>query len=509
MASISSISSAIKARWRRSKSFRLVGCAVVFLLTASLVILPALSQQPVEISFIMLAPETPFFEPLIREFEEQNPDIRINMVEGPNEANLVEDLNTSAYLLGSSPYDLINLDVVWTSKFAAAGWLMDLGDRFPDERRAEFLEGDIEGSIYNDTLYRIPWRTDAGVLYYREDLLSEVGAQPPETFQEMVEIAKQVQEAGGAQFGYLWQGRQYEGVSAMFTEVLKGFGGYWINPDTNAVGLDEPEAIEAAQFLVDTIRDGVSPTGVSTYIEEDVRRLFQSGSAVFMRNWPYAIPLLNEDGSQVQGNVGTRPMLGTEGIEGGGCLGGWGWGISSMTPHPEEAWRVVEFFTSDAVQKRFALEAGFTPSVRSLYQDAEILAEYPYFSDLFEVVQNVAPRPLTAQYAQASDILQRYLSAAFSGRTNAEDALNAAARETRNLLGVAQTAATNAPEGSAPDATPTSEPTSEASPSPDAGTQPGTQPTSAEPTEVDAEGLPAPQPEVQPEPQADEPEAVG
>lgn len=421
-------------RWKASIFSRIFSFAVLGLAITLALGLPSLTQQPVVISFLMLAPETPLFEPLIAQFEEQNPDIRIQMVEGPNAPNLVEDLNTSALLLGRSPYDLINLDVVWTAKFAAAGWLLDLSDRLSDEQLAAFLDSTVEAGRYEDRLYRVPWRTDAGLLYYRSDLLDAIGAAPPETFSDMIEAAQTLQSETDVNWGYLWQGRQYEGVAAMFVEVLSGFGGYWIDADTLEVGLDLPASIEAVRFLLDTVDAGISPPGVTTYQEEETRRLFQSGGAVFMRNWPYAVPILDADESPVRGMVGIRPMIGTPEGEGAGCLGGWGWGIVSSTPHPEEAWRVVEFLTSEAAQRQNAIQ-GYMPSLRSLYSDPEILATHPYFTDLFEVADNTVLRPNIAQYAQASDILQRYLSSAFSGRMTPEAAMQAAANETRNLLG--------------------------------------------------------------------------
>lgn len=418
----------------RSRSLRFWIASLLGLLTCLLILIPVFAQQPVEIRFLMLAPETPLFAPLIEQFEQENPDIRIRMVEGPNASNLVEDLYTSALLLGSSPYDLINLDVVWTAKFAAAGWLLDLGDRVTPEDLAKHLDTSIEAGYYQDKLYRIPWRTDAGVLFYRKDLLDEAGLEPPQTFNDLLTTSKTLQEKTGVDWGYLWQGRQYEGVSAMFVEVLSGFGGYWINPDTLEVGLDQPEAINAVNFLLSTIQEGVSPPGVTTYQEEEVRRLFQSGAAAFMRNWPYAIPLLNSKESPIAGDAEIRAMLQTPEGQPGSCLGGWGWGILSSTPHPEEAWRVMEFFTSERVQRINALK-GYLPSLKALYDDPEILAEFPFYGDMDQVFERTVLRPSIAQYAQASDILQRYLSAAFSGRIAPEEAMQAAANETRNLLG--------------------------------------------------------------------------
>jgi multiple sugar transport system substrate-binding protein len=421
--------------WRRSHLFRRFTLAIAFVLSTLLVVIPAMSQQPVVLSFLVPAPDTPPLRPVIEAFEKENPGIKLNMIEGPNASNLVEDLYTSAFLLGSAPYDLINLDVVWTPKFAAAGWLRDLTNEFPKEELSQHLEGDINGSKYEDKLYRVPWRTDAGLFYYREDLLQKIGAKPPETFADLMRISKELKQDGAIDWGFLWQGRQYEGVATVFVEVLEGNGGFWVNPDTKEVGLDRPESVEAVKFLLSTIQEGVSPPGVTTYIEEDTRRLFQNGRAAFMRNWPYAYPIFNGDESPVKGKVGIKPMVHAQGQSSAACLGGWGWGISTTTRHPKEALKAVQYLTGAEAQRQYALKSGWLPSRPALYSDAEILGKYPFYSEVLGILEKTALRPPIAQYAQASDILQRYLSATFSGRISPEDAMKSAAKETRALLG--------------------------------------------------------------------------
>lgn len=402
---------------------------------ALLFILPALTQQPVTLNVLMTTPDAqPWKQGIVKDFETNNPGIRINIVEGPNAANLLEDLYTSAFILGDSPYDLINMDVIWTPKFAAAGWLLDLTDRISNTDLAAFSPKDVEGGRYEGRLYRIPIRSDVGMLYYREDLLKAAGYAPPETFADLIKISQALQKQGKANWGYVWQGRQYEGLVAMFVEVLEGFGGFWINPNTLEVGLDRPETLQAIEFLRSTIQEGVSPPGVTTYIEEDTRRFFQSGQAVFLRSWPYVWPLANEDTSPIKGKVAIKPMVHAPSRSGGACLGGWGMGIAKSSKHPEEAWKAIQYFTSKEAQRRFILQAGFVPSRRELFTDPEIVAKYSHYPQLLEVVQSAVLRPPIAQYAQASDILQRYLSATLTHRLNPEQAMNAAADETRRLL---------------------------------------------------------------------------
>ncbi len=420
---------------RQKRSTFLALFAVTLAAVLFLFILPALTQQPVVLTMLMQGQDIVNWKPFVQEFEQKNPDIRINLIEGPFDSNLVENLYTSAFLLGDSPYDIINMDIVWVPKFAAAGWMLDLTNKIPPEQLSKFIKGNVEGGRYRGKLYRIPHASDAGMLYYRKDILEQAGIKPPKTFEEMFSISQNLQKQGKITWGYVWQGKQYEGVSAMFVEVLAGFGGFWANPQTFEVGLDKPEAIKAVEFLKSTIASGISPPGVSTYGEEETRLLFQSGKSLFLRNWPYVWRLANTEGSKVKGKIAIGPMLSSVGKQGGSCLGGWGWGIAKTSKHPEQSWRAIQYLTSEETQRKFILETGLVPSYKSLFLDPKIVSKYPHYPQLLKVVEKSALRPAIAQYAQASDILQRYLSAAFTGRMSSEKAMKAAASETRNLLG--------------------------------------------------------------------------
>lgn len=365
----------------------------------------------------------------------ENPDIRINMVAGPNAADAVENLYTTSFLLGDSPYDLVFSDVVWIPKFAAAGWLEDLSSRVTEAELAEFLEADVLAGRYQNGLYRMPFRSDMGMLYYRTDLLDQVGLAPPDTFEQLIAASEAIQSQTDTPWGFVWQGLQYEGLVTNFVEIVAGYGGFWVKPDTLEVGLDQPAAIQAVEFMKTTIVEGITPPGVTNYLEEDSLRQFQNGDAAFLRNWPYAWAEANQDGSPVQGNIALKPMVHAAGSNPAACLGGWGFGMAKTTSHPDAAWRVVQYFTSAAATKSFVLDYAYVPSRRALFEDPDILAIYPHFAQLINVAETAVPRPPVGQYAQISDILQRYLSAAITNQLSPTDAMTAAAGETRRVLG--------------------------------------------------------------------------
>ena len=374
------------------------------------------------------------WHPLAAEFEAQHPDIHIEIIEGPSTSNIVEDLYVSAFLLGNAPYDLVYMDITWVAKFAAAGWLQDLTARVTPEQEAQFLPGTWNGGKYQDKLYRFPAvRADVGSLYYRQDLLDQFGFSPPTTFAELIQISQALQ-AEGVPWGFLWSGKQTEGTTAMFMEVLSGFGGSWIDPDTLEVGLDHAAAIAAVDFLSKILREGISPPGTVSYQEEEARRLFQNGQAVFMRNWPYAWSLVNAPSSPVRDRVGLQPMVSQPGYPASACQGGWGWGIANTSPHPDAVWQVIQFFSSETSQRQVVSQYGYLPTLKSLYSDPEIVKQYPHFLALKAIQETAKLRPTIAQYDQASDILQRYLNAAFTQQMSPQMAMAAAARETRQLL---------------------------------------------------------------------------
>jgi multiple sugar transport system substrate-binding protein len=353
---------------------------------------------------------------IISRFNDRHPETLVRLIEGPPPTDTREDMYSTAFLAGRSGYDIVYCDVIWVPKFAAAGWLLDLTDRLGAADREDFLAADLEAGTYNGRLYRIPSFTDAGLLYYRTDLVPHA----PETFQDLVRAASQAQTADRS--GYLWQGKQYEGLVTNYLEILWGYGGEWISSDRQ-VFLDHPEALDALRFLKSSIGT-ISPRGVTTYTEEETRNLFQRGRGVFLRNWFYVWALLGQPDSEVKGRVGFIPMVHGPNGKSAATVGGWGFAISRMSRNPDAAWAFIQFATRPEQLEELYAKAGRIPARKSQVPE-----------QFQEIVRNARPRPRIPEYAQASDILQRWLSAALADIVSPEEALQNAARETRALLG--------------------------------------------------------------------------
>jgi multiple sugar transport system substrate-binding protein len=385
------------------------------------------------LSLLVLASDRDVWARIAKDFEAAHPGVAVNVVEGPNATDLRENLYTASLLAGDESLDLVYMDVTWTPKFAR--WLLPLDAEFPPAALAKLLPAAVDAGRFGGRLYRVPVRTDVGVLFYRRDLLEGAGLVPPRTFDDLTRIARALQ-APPRLWGFVWQGSQYEGLVCTYLEVLRGHGGFWVDARTLEVGLDRREAVEAADFLVRS-RAGagaISPPGVTAYKEEESRRLFQDGRAVFLRNWPYAWRLAQERGSPVAGKVGVLPMVHSPGGTSAGTLGGWGLGVSRFSRDPALAAEFIRHVVSPAGQRALCGRTGYAPALAEAYRDPELLAANPLLPDLLRIHENAVARPAIPDYAAASDVLQRHLSAALAGLATPGDALRDAARETRLLL---------------------------------------------------------------------------
>ncbi|MBE3556376.1 MAG: extracellular solute-binding protein [Firmicutes bacterium] len=184
--------------------------------------------------------------------------------------------------------------------------------------------------------------------------------------------------------------------------------------------------------LVDS---GISPKGVLSYQEDDAQNVFRQGNAVFMRNWPYAWALNQASNSPVKGKIGVAPLpTGPSGTTPYSCLGGWNLAINSYSKHPDQAWTFIQYMMSPQVQKEIALGASYEGTYKAIYQDPDVIKANPFFKDLYNVLVNTKPRPVTPYYPQISQSLQNHVSAALAGSETPQPALDAAANEIQTAI---------------------------------------------------------------------------
>jgi multiple sugar transport system substrate-binding protein len=405
-------------------------------LTGLAALLPAACTRPSNEQTVITFPasavgaEAELLDRQLARFMHEHPDVRVVQRKTPDAANQRHQLYVQWLNARMSDPDILQLDVIWSPEFAAAGWILPLDQFNPD--MAAFFPATLAANRWKGQLYALPWFVDVGMLYWRSDLLDHA----PESFEELQTQAADAKQKAAIPFGFVWQGARYEGLVTVFLEYLGGFGGHILDESGNIV-VDSEQAVRALREMRDSIyKFGTVPQDVLTWQEEPVRFAFQNGRAVFMRNWPYAYPLMEAPAeSKVAGKFAVAPMPHAPGGSSTAALGGSQLAINRNTEHPEAAYALIAFLTRPEQMLERARVVGQYPTRIALYERAELDESLAIPREQARrIIERAVPRPVTPVYTELSEILQIWLHRALTQQAEPQAALRSAAREMRRVL---------------------------------------------------------------------------
>src|SRR6516164_4899080 len=354
----------------------------------------------------------------------------LEYISRPNDATATLQQFQQYWAAKSPDVDVYMIDVIWQG--IANPHAVDLKKYYKEDELKEFFPAIVQNNTVNGKLVSIPWFTDAGILYYRTDLLEKYGyKEPPKTWEELAEMAKKIQEGerkeGKKDFqGFVFQGKASESVTCNALEWVYSYdGGTIISPDKK-VTINNPSAIKALQTARSWVGT-ISPAGVVTYGEEEARNVWQAGNAAFMRNWPYAYATGQHEKSPIKGkfDVTVLPKGGDTG-KNAACLGGWQLMVSAYSRAPDDAADLVRYLCSAEIQKKRALQLSQFPTLPALYSDPDVLAKNAWFKNMLDVLKNAVARPSTvtgADYNQISTAFFQSVNKVLSGTQTAQDAV--------------------------------------------------------------------------------------
>ena len=362
----------------------------------------------------------------------------VRMISTPNDAN--ERLALFQQLLSarSPDIDVFQIDVVWPGILAP--YLLDLTPSMASDGAAEHFAVLLANNRVNGRLVAMPWFADAGLLYFRRDLLEKYRLPVPQTWLQLTEIARKMQQGERAaglrrMWGFVWQGRAYEGLTCNSLEWIYSSDGGTIVNTTGKITIDNKNAVQALTLAASWVGT-ITPPGVLNYTEEEARSVFQAGDAVFMRNWLYALALANRPESPVAGKIGIAPLPRDAAGVSSAVLGGSQLAVSRYSRAPDAAIDLVRALTSAEEQKRRAIAGGFNPTIERLYRDPELLAALPLLGELRKVVASAVARPSAVTGRRYNQVSNEYWNAVhniLSGREGAEASLAALAERLRFL----------------------------------------------------------------------------
>lgn len=357
------------------------------------------------ITFAMGKNDTDKLQPVIEKWNANHPDEQVELKELAGEADAQRETLVQSLQAGSSDYDVMALDVIWTADFAANQYLAPLeGDLKVDT--SGLLPATVESATYQGKLYALPQNTNGQLLFRNTDLVTDA----PANWAELAESCK-----GLDKDCLTLQLKQYEGLTVNTTGFINGWGGSVLD-DSEQPAVETDQAKEGIQALVDGYADGTIAKASTSATEEETNLAFTEGNTAYAINWPYMYTNAEKAGI----NFEVTPLVGKDGT-GVSTLGGYNNGININSKHKATARDFIEFIINEDNQASFA-DASFPPVLASIYDDATLVEKYPYLPALKESLENAKPRPVSPFYPAISKAIQDNAYAAITAGKSVDDA---------------------------------------------------------------------------------------
>lgn len=361
------------------------------------------ATEKVVLKFAAQNDNTPATQAAIDAFNSSQDKYEVEWVEMTNDSAQMHDQLLTSLSSGSDEYDILSLDVVWAGEFAGAGFIEPI-DAFMSDAgftKDQFNSGSMASGNYKGKQYTLPFFPDLGLLYFRSDIVSEDDAAKlisgQYTYADLQAMSEKYAGQGGTKYGFLYQSKQYEGLTVNVTEFTKSFA------DIKG-GLEQMYAFTTAAY---------TPKDLLNYMEGETHLNFEQGNAVFARNWPYAYGRImgKEDGVTVSADqVGVAPL------PNGGSVGGWLLSINKNSKNVEGAWEFIKFLAGAEGQKIMSTQGGYLPGFNSLLEDEEVIVgnDMLSYEGFKNALSNTIARPVSPEYSKVSDTIQieahKYLS---------------------------------------------------------------------------------------------------
>ena len=366
------------------------------------------------IKFAMGKNDVETLKPFIEQWNAEHPDEEVTLHELPGDQDGQRDTLVQSLQAKSGEYDVFALDITDTAHFAANDWIQPIeGDTAVDT--SGLLPAAVESATYNGTLYAVPQNTNAQLLYYRTDMQPEA----PANWQALVDSCIAAFEANVDCLQMPLNLGEQTTVAA--SQFINSWGGAIVGEDGSTPEVESEQSRAGLQALVDGYQSDVIAKKTDSFSEEETALGFLAGETMYSYNWPYMYDkALTEGQPEVAENFDVAPILGPDGA-GASTLGGYNNAISVFSENKATAVDFVQYIISEEVQMGFA-QASFPPVLASIYDNADLQAEFPYMTALKVALDNAKPRPVTPFYPAVSKAVQDNTHAALKNEKSVDQA---------------------------------------------------------------------------------------
>jgi putative chitobiose transport system substrate-binding protein len=303
-----------------------------------------------------------YFNPLIAQFEQENPGIKIKWVDVPWAEMQSKVLTATS--AGTGP-DVVNLNPDFAYQLASRNAWLPLNERLAEIDREQYLPKIWQANTLDGQSFGIPWYLTTSITIYNQDLLKQAGiTKPPATYEELAQAAKQIKEKTGK---YAFFATVVPEDSA---EVLQSFVqmGVTLLDEQGKAAFNTSEGKAVFQYWTDLYQQGLLPQEVLTQGHRRAIELYQSGQTAILSSGPQflkdiatnapAIAKVSAVAPQITGSTGKKSVAVMNLV------------IPRNTDQPDAALKFALFITNNDNQLAFAKTANTLPSNQEALKDS-------------------------------------------------------------------------------------------------------------------------------------------
>jgi len=400
------------------------GLCVFFLVVIFLAVSCMVSAAKVRLAFI--TPAGPMYgitaKDMAGEYMKRHPDIEVMVDSFPFDEYITRIAMDVAG--GGGTYDVVWFDFKMLGGYVRSNYLLSLENylskdpEFRADVEEDFVPIQLKTNTYERELYGIPCYADSTMMFYRKDVLAKAGLGKPKSYDDILEAAPKIHNppkmyAIGGHYQRFWAG------DAWFAILWPAGGEIW---DENYVPhLDSPAALKAARLFEKLVK--WAPREALNWGEGDVNDAMGSAGiiAIAPSTWSSTVAA-DPKTFKFAPVIGVSPSPGVDGvIEGASSLGGFALGIGKFSPHQDEAWKFIKWFTARENQEMY-LNFGAHPARISILTSP--VAKDPAFPVLVEAMKRAGARPNIPEWATAEHIIGVELDKIITEEKTPEEALH-------------------------------------------------------------------------------------
>ncbi|WP_410771372.1 sugar ABC transporter substrate-binding protein [Fontibacillus sp. BL9] len=361
-------------------------------------------------------------EPIAKMYEEKNPGVKVDVQAIPWDS--AHDKLLTAVASKNGP-DVIQMGTTWIPEFASAGALLDMApyiEKYPELKTENFFDGAIQTTQYDGVTVGIPWYVETRGLFYRTDLLAEVGyPEGPQTWDELKEAGKKLAARG--------EGNYMMPIDAKDQNYLSMFA--W-QAGSDVIGADrkpqfnQPEYVEAMNFLNSLYKENlVPPTDLDTVTG------FKDGTVPMFISGPWMIQAVKDQNPEIEGKWTVKTLPANKNNK--SLMGGSDLSIFKYSKNPEEAAKFIAYLSSEEAQLKFYETSNSLPALKTAWDNEQF--SDPMIAAFGKQLESAIPTPMVKEWEEVSQASVAAFERITVGGADVQAEMDALNEEANGILG--------------------------------------------------------------------------